>query len=118
MKKFIYILFFALALCSCDSHTYEDIQVPTIVEGNVTYNAQIKTIIDANCVSCHAVGSIAGFRPLTNYAEVKDAVQNSDLLDRIKRQNGENGAMPSTGRMSQNNIDLIVQWNTNGLLEN
>jgi len=118
MKKFIYIPFLALALYSCDTHTYEDIEVPVIVNGNVTYTGQIKTIIDANCTSCHATGSIAGFRPLTNYAEVKDAVQNSDLLDRIQRQNGENGAMPSTGRMSQNNIDLILQWNADGLLEN
>ena len=66
----------------------------------------------------HTPGGNAGFRPLTTYAEVKDAVQNTDLLDRIQRQNGENGIMPSTGRMSQNNINLILQWNANGLLEN
>ena len=118
MKKFIYIPFLALALYSCDTHTYEDIEVPVIVDGNVTYNAQIKTIIDANCTGCHSPGSNAGFRPLTNYAEVKDAVQNTDLLDRIQRQNGEQGIMPATGRMSQNNIDLILQWNADGLLEN
>jgi len=118
MKKFIYIPFMALALYSCDSHTYEDIEVPTIVEGNVTYNAQIKSIIDVNCISCHSPGGNAGFRPLTTFAEVKDAVQNTDLLDRIQRQNGESGAMPSTGRMSQNNINLVLQWNAEGLLEN
>ena len=118
MKKFIYIPLMALTLYSCDTHTYEDIEGPAVVVDSVTYTAQAKAIIDANCISCHTPGGNAGFRPLTTYAEVKDAVQNTDLLDRIQRQNGENGIMPSTGRMSQNNINLILQWNANGLLEN
>jgi len=118
MKKFIYIPLLALTLYSCDTHTYEDIEDTAIVVDTVTYNAQVKAIIDANCVECHTPGSDAGFRPLTNYAEVKEAVQNTNLLDRIQRQNGESGAMPSTGRMSQNNINLVLQWNADGLLEN
>jgi len=118
MKKFIYIPLLALALYSCDTHTYQDIEETTVIVGNVTYNAQVKSIIDANCIVCHTTGGAAGFRPLTTYTEVKNAVQNTDLLNRIQLQNGADGIMPSTGRMSQNNINLILQWNTDGLLEN
>lgn len=107
-----------IALASCESVTYDEIQDDTLFQGDVTYNANVKTIINANCVSCHSAGGTASFRPLGTYAEVVDAVQNAGLLDRIQRQNGEDGVMPQSGRMPQNNIDVIVQWNTDGLLEN
>jgi len=41
------------------------------------------------------------------------------LLDRISREEGASGAMPLGGpRLPQNTIDLIFQWNEDGLLEN
>jgi len=78
----------------------------------------VKTIIDGNCVSCHSSGGTASFRPLTTFAEVKAAVENSGLLGRIQKQTGQSGIMPQGGRMSQSNIDLVVKWNTDGLKEN
>ena len=117
MKKYIYLPLAALALYSCDSHTYQEIEEEIIIDGPVTYNANIKSIIDNNCVVCHVDGGAASFRPLTTYAEVKAAVQEAGLLDRIQLQNGESGQMPSTGRMPQSTIDVILQWNTDGLLE-
>lgn len=106
------------ALCSCESNTYEDIEADVILDGEVTYDTHIKSIIDNNCIMCHAPGGVSSFRPLTNYMEVKDAVENTDLLDRIQRQNGETGIMPQTGRMPMSNIDLILEWADNGLPEN
>ena len=118
MKKYIYIALTAIALCSCDTHTYEDIADTPVIVGKVTYTANVKAVIDANCISCHADGGSASFRPLTTYTEVQEAVLNTNLLERIQMQNGENGQMPASGRMPQGNIDLILQWNTDGLLEN
>lgn len=118
MKKYILLPLLALALLSCESHTYEDIEDTTVIVDTVTYNGNAKAIIDANCISCHADGGSASFRPLTTYAEVKDAVQNAGLLNRIQLQNGEDGIMPQTGRMPQGNIDIILQWDADGLLEN
>lgn len=118
MKKYTLYILAAAAFASCESHTYEDIQDNTVIVGDVTYNAHVKSIITNNCVSCHADGGSASFLPLTTYDEVKTAVENTDLLDRIQRQNGEDGLMPQTGRMSQANINIILQWDTDGLLEN
>lgn len=119
MKK-TYILFpiMLAALASCESTTYEEIQDNTPIEGNVTYNANVKAIIEANCISCHNAGGTASFRPLGTYAEVVDAVQNAGLLNRIQLQNSEAGVMPQSGRMAQGTIDIILQWNEDGLLEN
>lgn len=120
MKAKIYLgaAVLAMALYSCDSHTYEDIEQETIIEGDVTYDANVKSIISANCVSCHSDGNSAAFRPLNTYDEVKDAVLTAGLLDRIQMQNSEPGVMPQTGRMPQSKIDVILQWNEDGLLEN
>lgn len=103
---------------SCDSHTYEELRGPEVITGQVSYTQHIQPIIQANCLSCHGSGGISSFRPLGTYAELKDAVMNTNLLDRIQRQNGEPGQMPQTGRMPQDKIDLILVWNAGGLPEN
>lgn len=122
MKIFKYTIYtFLIAsglFFSCESHTYEEIEgAPEVIPEVVTYTNDVKAIINANCVSCHAPGGVAGHRPLTTYSEVKNAVENTDLLDRIQRQSSEVGAMPQGGRMPQSRIDIILQWNDNGLPE-
>ena len=109
-------LLLAAVLFSCDSHTYEELEDEAVGEEIVTYDADIKSIMDTECVSCHSIRG--GYRPLTNYAEVKQAVQVTNLLDRIQRQNGEPGAMPQGGRMSPLKVAMILQWNEDGLHEN
>ena len=105
-----------MSFYSCESRTYEDLQEPTVIVDKVTYTANVKSIIDANCIACHASGS--GLRPLETYTQVKDATLNTDLLERIQKQNGTPGQMPKSGRMPQDKINTILQWNTDGLLEN
>lgn len=125
MRKTIAILILITAISSCsDSDTFEDIEdnggtvAPPPSVTDATYSDNVKTIIDGNCVSCHSSGGAASFRPLTTFAEVKAAVEDRGLLDRIQKQTGQSGIMPQGGRMSQSNIDLVVKWSTDGLKEN
>jgi uncharacterized membrane protein len=132
MKKLIAITILLFALTSCsDADTYQDIETPpgavtppgTGTPGTdpvvaTSYTKNVKSIIDGNCTGCHQAGRSAGFRPLTTYAEVKAAVENAGLLNRIQLQTGQQGIMPQAGRMSQANIDVIIKWNTDGLKEN
>lgn len=127
MKKAIALTILLAALTSCgDSDTIQDIETPPPGTGTpdtdptttISYTKNVKSIVDANCISCHSSGKSAAFRPLTTYAEVKAAVENTNLLSRIQLQSGQQGLMPQGGRMSQTNIDLIVKWNTDGLKEN
>lgn len=137
MKKTIVLTFLLAALASCsDSDTVQDIETPTAPTNPtnptdptnptnptnpstaLTYNKDVKSIIDGNCISCHSSGRSASFRPLTTFAQVKAAIENSGLLNRIQLQSGQQGLMPQGGRMSQANIDIIVKWNTDGLKEN
>ncbi|EJG02648.1 MULTISPECIES: c-type cytochrome [Flavobacterium] len=125
MKKTIVLTILMAVFASCsDSDTTQEIETPTTPTnptdptGTVTYNKDVKSIIDANCISCHSSGRSASFRPLTTFAQVKAAVESAGLLGRIQLQNGQQGLMPQGGRMSQANIDIIVKWNTDGLKEN
>jgi mono/diheme cytochrome c family protein len=132
MKKLIAFTILLAVLTSCsDSDTFQDIETPpdTVTPPGpgtpnpepvaaFSYTKNAKAIIDANCIGCHQNGRSAGFRPLTTYAEVKTAVENAGLLNRIQLQTGQQGIMPQAGRMSQANIDVIVKWNTDGLKEN
>lgn len=119
MKEMKYLIFATfLFTISCTNNSEDDLTNP-IVLGNTKYSVNVKPIIDNNCISCHgATPSNGAPMSLVTYAQVKDAVQNRGLLDRISRTQGAPGMMPFLGtRLPQSTIDLIVDWNTDGLME-
>lgn len=120
MKPFLSILLTGF-LMGCTTSTYDDIEElqdedPTEL---VTFQ-EVAFIFENNCTACHSNPPQNGApMPLTNYTEIKDAVENRGLIDRISRAEGEQGLMPLGGpRLPQQNIDLIVQWSQDGLPEN
>lgn len=83
---------------------------------SITYNSHIKSIMSGNCTSCHGNPTTnSAPMSLTTYSEVKNAVENRGLIERI---NDTNNPMPKGGLMSQANRDLIQQWKDQGFLEN
>lgn len=122
MKKtpfIIYFVFFFIMGCeyaSEDDLINSEIEQPALVN----YNDNIKSIIDNNCVICHNNPPLNGATTsLVNYQNVVDGITNNNLINRISIQTGETGAMPLGGpRLPQNLIDLIQQWQEDGLPEN
>lgn len=109
----------ATIFISCTNESVDDLIDDTVITGQIKYNQNVKSIIDNNCISCHGtVPSNGAPMALVTYAQVKNAVENRGLLDRIQRQNGDGLLMPQGGpRLPQNIIDVFMQWNTNGLQE-
>jgi hypothetical protein len=121
MKKLIpggVVLAMAGLIAGCETDSPKDLTYPISVE-NVTYTNTVRNIINNNCIICH--GTIpANNAPmsLTTYENVRSAVLTRGLLDRISRPQGAPGMMPNGGtRLPQSQIDLIVQWNEQGLPE-
>jgi uncharacterized membrane protein len=116
--KLLCCLFTISILSSCTTDSLSDLTTVEEIE-IVTYTENIKSIIDNNCIICHASTPVNGApMSLTTYENVKEAVLNRGLLDRISRPEGESGAMPFGGpRLPQTDINIIIQWNTNGLIE-
>ena len=122
-KQFLKNTGFLLAilfLASCENDSTDDLIIYNVTpETIVTYNQNVAAIINSNCISCHgATPSNGAPMSLTTYEQVKEAVQNRGLLDRISRDQGAPGMMPNGGtRLPQNNINVINQWNIQGLQE-
>jgi hypothetical protein len=107
MKK-ILLMAIAVIFISCESRTYEDISV---IATNPTYEANVKPVINAECLSCHYRGSA---HPWDTYERVKDAAQNGKLLCKI---NGQCGVMPPSGKLPQLTVDMINLWAQQGYVE-
>ncbi len=85
----------------------------TIKHGNtgVSYNNEIKRIIETNCAfsGCHDAGS--GSRNWTDYEKLKDNAQN------VKLRTG-NRTMPPDDPLSAEDIERIACWVDDGALNN
>ena len=116
-------IFFALLISSLfvgctDDNPNTLMDIPPVV-GLTTYNQNVKSIIDNNCVVCHAsVPRNGAPMALVTYDQVKQAVLNRGLLNRISLPNGNGLLMPSGGpRMPQATIDIVLKWEKEGLSE-
>lgn len=105
------VAFVGVLIVSCESTTIQEIQ-PVVT--NPTYNANVKQVFDSKCVSCHTASGNQ-FPPLGDYNQVKDAVENGNVLCRIQDQCGN--VMPSSGKMQQVFIDMIINWKNQGYVE-
>ena len=119
MKKIILHIFVLALIFSCTNASEDDLIDTTPLPTLVTYDADIKIIIDNNCLNCHIQPPVNGASiPLLIYENVKNGVENNDLISRISG-NGPGPLMPLGGlSLPQNFIDLIIQWEADGLLEN
>ncbi|WP_438712489.1 c-type cytochrome [Aquimarina muelleri] len=116
----ILLLFITILSVSCSSsdENSESDPAPTNPNPNkiTTYNADVKSIIDNQCISCHTIPLAEGAPfAMRNYAETINGV-NRDLVLRIKS-NGQN-VMPPAGRLPQATIDIILDWEADGFKEN
>ncbi len=121
MKKVLLSLFIipvAFLQISCSNDSTSDL-IDDTIDVEITYNNTVKSIIDNNCIVCHAATPINGApMSLVTYEDVKNAVLNRGLLNRISRAQGEGGMMPLGGtRLPQANIDKINEWALSGFQE-
>jgi len=118
IKNVLYLLLL-ISFYNCSYNNEDDLTEAIIIEDYVNYEDNIKDIIDTNCISCHSNPPTNGApMPLTTYDNVKDAVENRDLIARIGSEDFGFG-MPFGGpRLPQNLIDLVILWEEEGLLEN
>lgn len=110
-KNLIFACITCLFLTNCSSD--DDLDNTDL---KVTYTTDIRSIMNNNCTNCHGSPTSNGApMPLTTFSEVKDAVENRDLIARI---NSLTNPMPQSGLIPKASRDLIQQWKDDGLLEN
>ena len=108
----VIILIILLAFIGCSSDDQEAID-----DTRVTYDKDIKLIIENHCFACHIDPPINGAPfPLVDYDQVSDKA--TDILTAISKQTGETAAMPPAARLPQSTIDTFAEWINNGMPEN
>ncbi|WP_119790639.1 hypothetical protein [Flavobacterium anhuiense] len=119
LQKAFALLSAAIFLAGCSNDDSSTPMNSTAPVGSVTYNKDVKSIIDNNCIVCHAAVPTNGAPiSLVTYAQVKEAVLKRSLIIRISLENGNSVLMPKGGpRMPQETIDIVKQWEKDGLFE-
>lgn len=118
MKKNLLIILILSMVLNCTNVSEEDLIDAQPLPEIVTYQANVKAIIDNNCLNCHGIPQTNGATiPLVSYTDVKSAVENNNLIGRISG-TSSGSLMPLGGpKLPQNLIDTIIQWEADGLLE-
>ncbi|GGE87092.1 hypothetical protein SAMN05443634_107181 [Chishuiella changwenlii] len=99
---------------SCDSNTFEDISTGTVITDTISYEGQVKTIIETRCTGCHSPSGRASSVPLNNYQQVTRSIDR--IIDLIQRPAGDPFRMPPNG-MPNTEINTIIDWKNKGLTE-
>lgn len=105
------MLFFTCSSSSSDDVNPDPDPGPTT---EVTYDDDVKAIINSNCTSCHGATPTNGAP--TSYTTYNQVKNDADKI--ISRINNAGSPMPPTGLMAQSLRDKIQQWKDDGLLEN
>lgn len=101
MKVFFTFLIVLLVSVSCTSDEVTMDSLP-VCETEVSYDADIQSIMGSNCAGCHTAGG--NFPPLTTYDEVKAQ------LDRVKQRAVILKDMPPSGALPAADIEKINCW--------
>ncbi len=115
MKKYLKTSLFIgslILIVSCANDSTDDVTEP--IEGPVTYNDNVATIFNNNCISCHGEVAPQAGLSLHTYAAVRDGVENGDVLTRMTN---AAAPMPPSGLLSSTTVDIIQEWVADGYLE-
>ena len=117
LKKIFSLSVLVTLLISCTNDSTSDLVDVVVLPEQVRFSADVKSIIDNNCTVCHGATPISGTNlSLTNYEEVRNAVLNRGLINRISLEEGNSSLMPQGGpKLPQATINIIKKWQDDGL---
>ncbi|MDX8553539.1 hypothetical protein MK851_07880 [Tenacibaculum sp. 1B UA] len=84
------------------------------IERTVTYQSDVKAIMDNYCITCHGGPAPQGSLDLTSFFNTRNAALNRNLVERM---NSQTNPMPPNGRLNPQILQLIDKWVEDGLLE-
>ncbi|NQW42013.1 MAG: hypothetical protein HQ463_01090 [Bacteroidetes bacterium] len=122
MKSAIFILISAILLYSCAKKATNIVSTPKPIENHttdnkaldtlLTYNLQIKPLIDKYCIQCHNSQYIL---KLNNYAQVKINADNGEINKHVLVI--KNMPPKNQPQLSADELKMLAAWLTNGAKE-
>ena len=119
IKKILFLSLASILFLNCTNDSTSDLITNTPLPEVVTFNNDIISITNTNCIQCHSATPISGTNlSLNTYEKVKEAVVNKGLIGRISMQEGSSSLMPQGGpKLPQNTINKFIKWQENCLPE-
>lgn len=118
LLNFLLLTAFSIGLHSCYYDNIEELygknQPPPIDTTQVvSFANDVTPFINNTCAisGCHISGT--GRQPLTNYNEIKNAIENFNLKNRV-----ESGNMPPGGNADETGKQKLFRWINNGYPNN
>lgn len=119
MKNLIYCLLILTIVQACKTTTSTvktdtpkaEVACPKIL---LTYNANIKSIIDDNCASCHSGKNPAHNIDLSNYESVKLATTKPHFMGSINHEKGFDKMPAGQAKLDEATIKKINCWILSG----
>ena len=108
-----------LSQCYYDNkeELYQDFDKPDCETADMSYELDIKNIIESNCAvsGCHVAPIVQSGLDLSQFADVKRIADNGSLVNRIT---GVGPIMPQSGPLPPCEIEKITAWVNQGSLDN
>ena len=122
MKKFcsfLPVLLILVVVLSCSKKNEEELSGGTTCNStNMTYDTNIKPILQSACFSCHGNGLSQDGINFDTYAGVKAVADNGKLVGAITHASGFSPMPQSAPKLSDCNINKIKDWVNHGALNN
>ena len=99
-----------ISFSGCEKNVEEDPESNTLDCSAVEtyYTEDVAPVLSSNCIACHSGSSASGGLYLDSYTNVYSAIKSGNVLDRVNRNNGDNGFMPQGGqKLSNANLDIL-----------
>lgn len=121
MKKLFLLTTLAgavLILVNCGPSKKASASTPPPPTPKLTYDANMQTVVMANCSPCHIPAKGGNKKAYDNYDNVKSDID--EIIRRIELNPGERGFMPfkKQAKLSDSTIAVFKQWKTDGMLQN
>lgn len=124
MKKIVSFFSVVIMILLLQSCYYDELPSTYGPPTDVSFNQDVQTIFNINCVSCHNGGEIPlnltsgnAFDELTSGGYVIPSDADNSLLVQSLRGDGM-AIMPPSGSLPTRDINEVVQWINEGALDN
>lgn len=119
MRRFL-ILFVLAFLVACAAENREELTAdgPSCETSDMSYDADIKSIVTNNCASvgCHNGPNGVGGLDLSTYEDVERIASNGQLIGRMRGTRGN--IMPPQGMLPDCTISKVESWVNDGAANN
>lgn len=120
--KLLLAAFFIVLLSNCIYHNESEYFAATPADTcntqNMSYQNDIKSILEANCLACHKTTNASFGINLEGYAKVKPYAQSGELSKVINHVAGYDPMPKNASKMSDCDIAKIDAWIEQGIQNN